>query len=351
MKNTPRRLLVVRTGGLGDVLLALPALRALRKCCGGDHITFLGSSESVAVVRDEGLWDDLVAFRRSPQRPGGFLCPGRFLELAWMAGLRRGRFDRLAVLQPILSRAGAMRLRVLARLSRAAVTAGRDTDGLGSFYKLRYPELMDSDMHEVERVFGVAALLGADGPRDAGLRPSAAARHAAEAFLAETGLSGARPLIGINPGSFRPTYQWPPERFAAVASELCRASGGSIVLLGAPGEERFEQMPGRAIDGPVTSAIGKTRLADLPAFLEALDLLVTNDTGAMHVAAAVGTPVVAIFARGDPRRTGPFAPPERARVVTNHLCGLPNGFGCRDPRCLLNVSVDQVLEASLELLR
>lgn len=351
MTSPARRILLVRTGGLGDVLLALPALRAIRNAFPHARISFLSSSGAGPVLAGEGLWDELLSFERSPQRPGGFLVRSRFEQIAWSVGLPFGGYDTVAVLQPVLSRAGALRLRAMVSLSRARQTVGRDTDGRGGFYRSSFCEQLDDDLHEVERVFGVANLLGVDGPRDASIALAPDARSAADLFLRQSGLDGVRPLIGINPGSFRPSYRWPAERFAEVASALVRQKGGAVILVGAPGEEVYAGQLTRAIPSPVVSAIGKTKLSDLPAFLARLDVLITNDTGTMHVAAAAGASVVAVFARGDPRRTGPYAPRDRARAITNHVCGLPNGFGCRDPRCLLSVSVEQVLEAALELLK
>ncbi len=350
MDSSPGRLLLVRTGGLGDIILALPALRATRRRFPDAHISVVASSGASWLVEREGVFDEVIAFGRSPERAGGVLSRSRLRELAWLARLRSRRFDTVAVLQPILGRAGAPRLRAIVRASGCARSFGRDTDGRGGFYTNAWPESLDSDVHEVRRALAVAGLMGAEGEPDIGITPPAGAVKEMDAFLTDAGLAGCRPLIGVNPGSLRPSHRWPLERFAAAANELVRRKGGGIVIVGAPADEHLAQPLLRLLSTPATSAAGRTDVGQFAALLARTDLLLTNDTGAMHMAAAVAAPVVAVFGSSDPRRVGPFAPPERARVVTNHLCGLPNGFGCRDPRCLLNVSVDQVLEASLELL-
>ena len=350
MDSSPGRLLLVRTGGLGDIIMALPALRAIRRRFPDAHISVVASSGASWLVEREGVFDEVIVFGRSPERPGGTFSRSRLRELAWLARLRSRRFDTVAVLQPILGRAGALRLRAIVRASGCAQNFGRDTDGRGGFYTNAWPESLDSDIHEMRRALAVAGLMGAEGEPDIGITPPAGAVKEMDAFLTDAGLAGCRPLIGVNPGSLRPSHRWPLERFAAAANELVRRKGGGIVIAGAPADEHLAQPLLRLLSTPSASAAGRTDIGQFAALLARTDLLLTNDTGAMHMAAAVAAPVVAVFGSSDPRRVGPFAPPERARVVTNHLCGLPNGFGCRDPRCLPNVSVDQVLAASLELL-
>lgn len=330
--------------------MALPALRAIRRRFPDAHISVVASCGASWLVEREDVFDEVIVFGRSPERAGGVLSRSRLRELAWLARLQSRRFDAVAVLQPILGRAGALRLRAIVTAARCDRSFGRNTDGRGAFYAQAWPESLDSDIHEVQRALAVAGLMGAEGEPDIGITPPAGAVDEMDAFLTGAGLADCRPLIAVNPGSLRPSHRWPLECFAAAANELVLRKGGGIVIVGASSDEHLAQRLLRLVSSPAASAAGRTNIGQFAALLARADLLLTNDTGAMHMAAAVAARVIAVFASSDPRRVGPYAPPDRARVVTNHLCGLPNGFGCRDPRCLLNVSVEQVLEASLELL-
>ncbi len=349
--SAPGRLLLVRTGGLGDIVMALPGLRAIRRHLPDAHISVVASSGGAWLVEREGLFNEVVVFGRSPERPGGAFSRTRIQELAWLARLRSRRFDTVAALQPVLGRAGALRLRAIVRASGCAQSFGRDTDGRGGFYTNAWAETLDSDLHEVERVLAVAGLMGASGEADISITPDARDEAGMDRFLAGAGLANLRPLVALNPGSLRPSHRWPLDRFAAVAGEIARRKGGAAVVVGSPADEPLALPLVGLIASPAASAAGLTSIGQAAALLKKASILITNDTGAMHLAAAVGTPVVAIFGQSDPRRVGPHAPPDKARALANHVCGLPNGFGCRDPRCLLNVSVDQVVEAALELLK
>ncbi len=329
------------------MILALPSLRAIRGAYPGSYISLLASAEAAPIIEPEGVYDELIGFRRSPQRFGGFLVRSRWQELIWLAGLGRMHYDAVVVLQPLLNKAGALRLRSIIAASRVSCSFGRNTNGRGGFYWKAVEECFDSDTHEVMRALSVAALLGASGHADIGIDCDETARQHAIDYINKAGVERANPLIGINAGSFRLSNRWPVERFAEVANALLTGTNGAVILIGGPGEEHYEEAFRRLVAVPLISAIGKTSLAQLPGLLSVLDLLVTNDTGTMHVAAAVGVRTVAVFSAGDPRRVAPYAPATHARAINNHLCGRPY---CGDNRCLLNVSVEQVLQACKELL-
>ena len=129
-----------------------------------------------------------------------------------------------------------------------------------------------------------------------------AAREAATRLLAEHDGSGR--LVGINPGAGRLIKEWPPERFAAVAAALAADDGATIVLLGAEGDRAQADGVRQALPSEVTliDIVGQVPLLELAAVLTRLAVLITGDTGPAHLAAAVDTPVVAIFGPTDPNR-------------------------------------------------
>jgi ADP-heptose:LPS heptosyltransferase len=166
-----------------------------------------------------------------------------------------------------------------------------------------------------------------------------------------------RPLIGVHASGGRDSKQWHVDRFAACARQLAREHQATIVLTGAPGDRRVVDLARRALHGvPFVDASGALDLPTLAALLAELDLLIASDTGPMHLAAAMGTPVVALFGPSDPKRYGPLG--RNARVVRVDLWCSPCGRvrlppeRCRGhvPDCMDGISVDAVVAAANELL-
>lgn len=166
-----------------------------------------------------------------------------------------------------------------------------------------------------------------------------------------------RPLIGVHVSGGRESKQWHLDRFAAVARELARQRNGTIVLTGADSDRAMVQAVADQLGG--VSAInlcGQLDLVDLAAVLAALDVFVTGDTGPMHLASAVSTPVVALFGPADPRRYGPTS--SRQRVLRVDLpcspCGMvrlpPERCRGKVPDCMDGIRVEPVVAAALELL-
>jgi ADP-heptose:LPS heptosyltransferase len=173
-------------------------------------------------------------------------------------------------------------------------------------------------------------------------------------------LGGARaPLIGIHASGGRESKQWHLERFADVGRQLAAEFGATIVLTGSAEDASKVALVARGLSetaAPTINAQGAVELVDLAALLERLDLLVTGDTGPMHLAAAVGTPVVALFGPSDPRRYGPLT--DRQRIVRIDLPCAPCGQvrlppeRCRGhvPDCMDGITSAAVIAAARELL-
>jgi ADP-heptose:LPS heptosyltransferase len=185
------------------------------------------------------------------------------------------------------------------------------------------------------------------------LQTPAEARTRAAAILGDA----RRPLIGVHASGGRESKQWHPDRFAAVARNIVAARGGTIVLTGTPAERALVDRVRRDLEGvPVIDASGAVDLVTLAALIEQLDLFISSDTGPMHLAAAMGTPLVALFGPSDPRRYGPLA--TQAAVLRIDLPCSPCGQvrlppeRCRGhvPDCLEGIGADRVTGTALELL-
>ncbi|MBS3820738.1 MAG: hypothetical protein GVY16_09935 [Planctomycetes bacterium] len=284
-------ILVALPNWVGDAVMATPALRALRAHYRDALITLLGRPAILQVLGD----DPRLADATMETHKGGLLSTWRTAR-----EIRRGRFD-LAVLLPNSFRSG-----LLAWLGRAKRRAGYARDGRGWMLtdgiapprnaagKLRpYPAR--------DYYIDLVATLGA--PVASGELTLAVDSAAADAVLAEAGFDPDRPLVMINPGGANNLSKlWLAERFAAVADELAEQRDAQIILNAAPAE--------REMLAPVSQAMRNRLLLDftrrgntlrqLKALLARCDVLITTDTGARHIGAAVGSAVVTIFISTDP---------------------------------------------------
>lgn len=236
----------------------------------------------------------------------------------WRAAVRRlrtGRYERGTLLTAAFSAAWLFRWGGVRRLR------GTATDGRSWLLNERIPREALRGHHRIDQY---RMLLGRDPEAEPRVPALTAPVEAVEAWRARVG--GAEgPLAGLFPGSNAPARRWPPERFAEVGKALT-SDGARVVVMGSPSERGLTAAVAREVPGAVDAG-GRTDLPGLAALLSLCDLVVTNDTGPMHVAAAVGTPTVSLWGPSDPAEV---APPT-GRHVTVSTGELP----CRP--CLKNV--------------
>jgi ADP-heptose:LPS heptosyltransferase len=296
----PRRIAVVRALQLGDVLVATPALRALRVAYPTARITFVGLPWSRSFVdRMRHLLDDYLEFPGFPNLPEREFDDSGFPQ--FVDDARRRRFDVAIqlhgsglVLNPIVAMLGARR------------TAGfypsehRCPD---SALYVEYPPTG----HELRRILSLMCFLRIPPQGEHLEFPMFLEDRAEAAALRER--HGLDHYICIHAGARLRTRRWPAERFAAVADELA-TEGYGIVLTGSSDERNLAEQVSRQMNRRHVNLAGRTSLGGLAALLEGAQLLVTNDTGVSHVGAAMRVPSVVIVMGSDPER---WAPLDRAR--------------------------------------
>lgn len=336
-----RNVLVLQTSFLGDSLLTLPLLRRLKESLPGARVSVLTLPKNADVFRGNS-WVDEVLLDDKRGRHGGPLGAWRIA-----AELKSRGFD-LAVI-PHRSLRSAL-VAYLARIPRRvgfAASAGRFllTDTVPFAWLT----------HDLERNLALARPLGSETRASVGEAryispppPSAALT----ARLTEAGVAPGARLAGVHPGAAWATKRWLPERFA----ELCRrlkAEGVTPVLVGGPGDAALGAEIARA--SGAADLVGRTDLEDLKSLMGRLSLFVTNDSGPMHLAAAAGVPVVAIFG-ATTRELGFFPYGAGHRVVEAELacrpCGLHGAKDCPEGHflCMRLLSVDRVHEACRQAL-
>jgi len=363
-----RRILVVKLADIGDVLTATPALRALRRTFPHAHITALIPPHCRELLEGSPLVNELILLdKRQFDTFGGTLKAGMPLALARVAArLRGGRFDAVLMLHHLTTPWGAAKYAALALASGAAVRAGLD-NGRGWFLTHRARDHGFGVRHEVEYCNDVVGLIGAKpdyGPMEFPLVPE-------DMAYAQTLLPSEKHRIALHAGSgaYSLARRWPLERFSALARQLASKLGAHIILVGGSDEVELSRVIAAELGDASLDLTGSTTLHQLGAVLKSCNLFVGNDSGVMHLAAAVGTPVVAIFGPSNHRAWGPWAPARagapayrtgRPAVVlrADLPCmpcfytaqGLGTPEGCPNRTCLQLVTPQQVAKAVEDLL-
>ena len=335
-----RRILVRQVNWVGDAVLTLPAIEALGRRYPGAEIVLLARAWVGGLFVGHPIVDRTVELRPAGLRHSIF---GRW-HLA--RSLSRERFD-LAVLFP--NSFDAALVPWLAGIPRRV---GYSTDGRGWMLTDAVQERSTpSRPHQVERYLAIVRALGADGPSVPRLSVPAEAQKKAGQTLRDHGVEETEPIVAVNPGSiYGSAKRWPAARFAGVADALVASRGVRILLIGSEGERPVLEQVARSMRSLVVNLAGRTDLSALMGLLAKARLLVSNDTGAMHVAAAVGTPVLAIFGPTDAEATRPVGQSTRLlrQPVPCSPCLLRE---CPiDHRCMTRIGIDQVVQAVEELL-
>lgn len=361
--RVPQRVLVVLPTWVGDAVMATPALRLLREALPGALIGGLARPGIEPLLDGAGLIDQWHT------NPGsGVMGPKRAAQR-----IRAGRYEAALLLTNSFSTALATRLAFIPR------RIGYDRDGRGMLltHKLRVPKRDDGKYAIVPAVdyywHAAQSLLHAHGgdepvtipvgePTDAAVMPLALPEAArlelaltdrdradAERTLASAGVGPGERYAVLNPGGNNEAKRWPADRFGALGSWLREAHGLRVMVNGSPAEASVCAQVAEVCGGASLPEHGGT-LTGLKAVLAGAAILVTNDTGPRHIAAALGTPCVALFGPTDPRWTTIPAPPERLVLADPDL---PAAASANDhpERCRVDrIGLERVVEAAGELL-
>jgi lipopolysaccharide heptosyltransferase II len=341
-----RHVLAVRLDAIGDVLMTTPALRAL-KAVEGTRVTLLTSPSGARVAPLVPEVDDVVVYR-APWMKHADGASAR-ADLAMADELSSRRFDA-AVVFTVFSQSplpAAMLCRLAEIPLRAAHCRENPYQLLTDWIRETEPER--GIRHEVRRQLDLVEAVGRTTPDDRlSLRVPDDARACVREVLSSAGVDPAGRWVAVHPGATAPSRRYPAESFADAASRLVRA-GFRVVFTGSADEAELIASIRSAVSGPTLSLAGRLDLAELAAVIELAPVFLTNNTGPAHVAAAVGTPVVDLYALTNPQHT-PWRVPSR---VLFHDVPCRNCFSsvCREGhhRCLRGVAPSDVAAAVVEL--
>jgi len=347
-----RKILVLRLSAAGDVVRTLPAVKALKTYYPSASITWIAEEASRALLESQPEIDEVIVFPRK-RWAGGMKSArkiwGTIGEIReFISDLRGRRFD------VVLDFHGLLKSGVIAFLSRSPRRIGFDRRSskegnfLFSNVKVRLPE---QRMSRLQRNF---ALLGGMGLEVKGFHPKLHIppedRKYVESFFDKISTPLRRPVIAIHPGtSLKTAYKrWMPDQYARLADRLISELNGTVIFTWGPEELEWaegirKEMKGPSLLGPRTESL--TQLGEV---LRRCDLYVGGDTGPMHIASLVGTPVVVIYGPTDPIVNEPLGRHKKVRKEVG--CNPCRKRSCKELTCLREITADDVFKATKEIL-
>ena len=350
MELTSKKILVMRYRFIGDTVLTVPFLRNLRRAEPSAYIAWMVAPGSSDVVKGVPYVDEMIYWDPETIHADSRGTHRTFsAKLAFIKELRLHHFDKVYILKRSLSSA------IIAWLSGARERIGFDTEGRGLLLTRKVP--YRHDRHEVENFLEV---LRADGVKveDDFLEiwTTVQEEDRAKRILADGGVMSSEQKVVIHPFSAVPQRGWPLENFAELAIRLSKEAGYRPIVVGGTADiDTFKKVKPLFGEGTV-DLIGKCTLRETIALLKQCDLFVGNDSGIMHLAAAAGTPLVALFGPQSPVKFGPWS--RRARVIYKGMECSP----CRQkffsecepsprmrPACMEAISVEEVFQESVTI--
>lgn len=338
------RILIARTDRIGDVILSTPVIKALRDAYPNAYIAMMAAPQAREIVEGNPYLDDVIIYDKDKKHKSWY----RFFKFA--QNLKKKRFDLAVILHP------ANRVHLLTFLAGIRRRVGYDRK-LGFLLTDRIKHTKQSGAkHEVEYNLDLLKSLGIQAKDKSLFMPiKEEAQKWVEDLFRQEGISPADKLLVIHPGASCPSKIWPAERFAEAADKLAKKYGFKILLVAGPKDIGVADKVIKAGHNPLINLSGRTSVAQLAALFKRCRLLISNDSGPVHIASAVGTPVISIFGRAqaglNPRRWGPVGIMDRF---------LHKEVGCieclahdcvKEFACLKAIGVDDVLRAAEEILR
>jgi lipopolysaccharide heptosyltransferase II len=337
-----QNLLIRSTNWIGDAVMTTPAVRAIRKRFPNTHISILAKPWVVPVFENSEHIDRLLIYDDQGRHKGIF---GKF-RLA--KDLKKYHFDAVILFQ------NAFEAALITFLAGIPLRIGYNTDVRQLL--LTHAVSCTNEIkkkHQTDYYLNIIRGIGMEEyNRELYLKLNQKDRFRVEKILTEQRLSVDDKLIGINPGAtYGPAKQWPYDRFARLADKIQAFTGGRIVIFGGPHDKELgRKISRRMLNRPIDLS-GGTSLGEAMALIERCDLFITNDSGLMHVAAALDVPLIAVFGSTNPATTGPLG--SNSKVVQAAVpCSPCLKSDCPEGhlKCMDQIDADRVFDVAKEML-
>lgn len=335
-----KKILIINLGGIGDLLLSLTAVKALREKYKDAVIDILVVGRTFELIKDAGLFNAIFVLRKEDK-----------MSLSFLLQLRKNNYDVVVNMRTILSWLGALKLFLLFSFIGGRIKAGRDTEKRGFFFDIKIPELWPGEKYEMEYDIATVEALGAFvRDRHVTLGVNLDAAVSMRRLLEGLGVHPRDMVIGIHPGGM-PSRRWPIENFSKVIKQMHERFACAFIITGSAEESCLGAQLASMQGLNIINLCGKLQFRELTALIKRCALFISNDTGPMHMAAALGVPLIAIFGPGCLARYDPRNISEEADVFyKKQTCAPCNKFSCRGKRCLKSIHAEDVSEAALRLL-
>jgi lipopolysaccharide heptosyltransferase II len=341
------RILISRTDRLGDVVLSTPVIKALREKFPQAYIAMMVSLSAKDIVEGNPYLDEVIIFDKDKKNLQGWWSAFKLVKF-----LRKKKFDLAVILHP------TNELHLLTYLAKIPQRIGYDRK-LGALLNYRKVHLKQEGIkHEAEYNFDLIFDLGVSGNYHDLFIPikQESERYVQELFCQE-GVCQEDKILAINPGASCPSKIWPTERFGQVCEKLVNLYNFKILLLGGAKEIHLAnkivlEYKGK---GEISNLAGKTSVSQLASILKRCTLFISNDSGPVHIASALGTPVISIFGRKQPglspKRWGPLG--QRDKYLHKDVgCIQCLAHNCtKEFACLKAITVDDVVSAAVSILK
>jgi len=339
-----RRILIVRTDRIGDVLLSTPVIKALRDNYPHAYIAMMVSPYGKNIVEDNPYLDEVIIY----DKDGKHKSWRRSIKFA--QNLKKKRFDLAVVLHP------TNRVHLVTFFAGIRRRIGYDRK-LGFLLTDRIEHTKQlGQKHELEYALDLVRCLGIE-PKDKTLfmplKPESEAW--VEKLFKQEGIEKTDRLLAIHPGASCPSKIWPNKRFADVASRLIEKYGFRVLVIAGPKDLALAESVIKHMHHPVINLAGRISVSQLASVLKRCNLFISNDSGPVHIAASVGTPVISIFGRNQkglgPVRWGPIG--KKDKILHKEVgCIECLAHNCtKEFACLKAITVDDVIDAANSILR
>jgi heptosyltransferase-1 len=356
MPGSLKNILIMKPSALGDIVLALPALTALRKSFPDAKISWLVRPEFASLLENHPHLDEIIPFdRKSLGR--AWCCPKAFSALVQLISrLRRSKFDVVFDFQ------GLFRTAILAWLSGCKKRFGKANSR--ELAHLFYTDQIEQDaesIHLVDFYLKMVKAVSSSSPGKSIIEPAPAKAGVRFEFpsnpadvdsvnklLKSSGIDSGKYLVFV-PGSAHKTKCWPPERFAALADKITSQFEMPIIAVGTNSDKSLVEKIDNIAKTSIINFVGRTSLKELVELLRAARLVVSNDTGPGHIAAALGVPLVMMYSWSNPARIAPYGRPQC--MVAREPYGRGLKIKSTNPKHnVTNITLDEVFKKVQEQL-
>lgn len=350
MSKGKRPILIVLIAGIGDLVIGSRSIRAIRNGFPDEEIHLVTSKDASPIAQNYDYVDHVWAFPIRELRKNKLFIID-ILKL--VKNLRKIKFGMAVNLYEVSSWQGAFKMGLLFYFLRSQVKIGHNHKGFGLFLSKKVPVDTFQNRHFADAMMDIALIAGGI-PDDKGIEVfwERKSEEKWRYLFPENSGKFRQMKIGINPGGNRANRRWNPDNFALVADRLAEHFNAKIILLGASGEVKISLHIQNKMRNDAIDLSGKLTLNDLIYIISGLDLLVTNDSGPMHIAAAVKTPQVTIFGPQDPTYMHPYTSTNLFTIAYKNVdCRPCNRINCSRLICLDLITAEEVREQCFQIIK